>query len=73
MAWQPKEPVESFITSGCLNRRRFSTEHYSDVIMGAMVSQITSLTIDSSTVYSGADERKHQSSAPLAFVPGIPR
>ena len=30
--------------------------HYSDVIMGAMASQITSLTIVHSTVYSGADQ-----------------
>ena len=36
--------------------------HYSDVLMGAMASQITSLTIVYSTVYSDADERKHQSS-----------
>ena len=41
--------------------------------MGAMVSQITSLTIVYSTVYSGADQRKHQSSASLAFVRGIHR
>ena len=48
----------------------FSTKawHYSDIIMGMMASQITSLTIVYSTVYSGADERKHQSSASLAFV-----
>ena len=46
--------------------------HYSDVIMSAMVSQITSLTIAYSTVYSGADQRK-QSSASLAFVRGIHR
>ena len=39
--------------------------------MGAMASQITSLTIVYSTVYSGADQRKHQSSASLAFVWGI--
>ena len=32
-------------------------------------SQITSLAIVYSTVYSGADQRKHQSSASLAFVP----
>ena len=38
---------------------------------GAIASQITSLTIVYSTVYSGTDERKHQSSAPLAFVRGI--
>ena len=47
--------------------------HYNDVIMGAMASQITSLTIVYSTVYSGADQRKYQSSASLAFVRGIHR
>ena len=47
--------------------------HYSDVIMGVMVSQITSLTIVYSTVYPGADQRKHQSSASLALVRGIHR
>ena len=41
--------------------------------MGAMASQITSLIIVYSTVYSGADQRKHQRSASLAFVRGIPR
>ena len=47
--------------------------HYSDVIMGTMVSQIISLTIVYSTVYPGADQRKHQSSASLVFVRGIHR
>ena len=37
--------------------------------MGAMVSQITILTILYSTI-QGADQRKHQSSASLAFVGG---
>ena len=41
--------------------------------MGTMASQITSLIIVYSTVYSGADQRKHQSSASLAFVRGIHR
>ena len=36
--------------------------------MGAMASQITSLTIVFSTVYLDTDQRKHQSSASLAFV-----
>ena len=44
--------------------------HYSGVIMSTMASQITSLTIVYSTVYSGADHRKHQSSALMAFVRG---
>ena len=43
------------------------------VIIGAMVSQITILAIVYSTVYSGADQRKHQSSASLVFVRGIRR
>ena len=47
--------------------------HYNHVIMGVMASQITSLTIVYSTVYSGADQREHQSSASLAFVRGIHR
>ena len=49
------------------------SEHYSDDIMGTMASQITSLTIVYSTVYSGPDQRKHRSSASLAFVRGIHR
>ena len=51
----------------------FPRIHYDDVLMGAMASQITSLTIVHSTVYSGADQSKHQSSASLAFVWGIHR
>ena len=47
--------------------------HYGDVIMGAIASQFTSITIVYSTVYSDADQRKHQSSASLAFVRGIHR
>ena len=47
--------------------------HYNDVIISAMASQIINLTIIYSTVYSGADQRKHQSSASLAFVRGIQR
>ena len=47
--------------------------HYNDVIMSTMASQITSLTIVCSTVYSAGDQRKHQSTASLAFVWGIHR
>ena len=49
----------------CMKRVRM---HYDDVIMTRMASQITSLAIVYSTVYSGADQSKHQSSASLAFV-----
>ena len=47
--------------------------NYGDVIMGELASQITSLTSVYSAVYSDADQRKHQSSASLAFVQGIHR
>ena len=47
--------------------------HYDDAIVGKIASQITSNTIVYSTVYSDADQRKHQSSASLAFVQGIHR
>ena len=47
--------------------------HDGDVIMGAIASRITSLTIVCTIVYSGADQRKHQSSASLAFVRRIHR
>ena len=50
-----------------------ATSHYGDVIMGAIAFQITSLTIVYSTVYSDADQRKHQSSSSLALVRGIHR
>ena len=48
-----------------------TSRHYSDVIMRAMASQITSLTIDYSTNNSNADQTKHQGSASLAFVKEI--
>ena len=44
--------------------------HYSDVMMGVMAYRITNLTIVYLTVYLGEDQRKHQSSASLAFVTG---
>ena len=47
--------------------------YFGDVIMDAIASQITSLTIVYSIVYSDADQIKHQSSASLAFVRGIHR
>ena len=47
--------------------------HYDDVIMIMLASQITSLTVVYSIVYSGVNQRKHQSSASLAFVREIHR
>ena len=39
--------------------------YYSDVILSAMESQITGVSIVYSSFRSGADQRKHQSSASL--------
>ena len=47
--------------------------HYTDVTMSPNASQITSLRIVYSTVYSCADQRKYQSSTSLAFVRRIHR
>ena len=47
--------------------------HYNDIIMSAVASQITSLTIVYSTIYSVTDQRKHQSSTSQAFMRGIYR
>ena len=49
------------------------SDHYSDVTMNATASQITGVSIIYSTGCSGADQRKNQSSASLAFVRGIHR
>ena len=47
--------------------------HYSEVIMSAMASQITVVSIIYITVCAGADQRKHQSSVSLGFLRGFHR
>ena len=47
------------------NQFQFHQNHHSDVIMSAMASQITGVSIVCLTVCWGADQRKRQSSAPL--------
>ena len=56
-----------------INDLYFLYSHYDDVIMTMLASQITSLTVVYSIVYSGVNQRKHQSSASLAFVREIHR
>ena len=68
-AWR----TTAHIRSVDITKLPFCHLHYNDVIMGAMASQITSLNIVYSTVYSGADQRKHHSSVSLAFVRGVHR
>ena len=57
----------------CQPRSANTMPNYGDVIMSVITSQINSLAIVYSTVYSAADQRKHQSSTSLAFVRGIHR
>ena len=52
---------------------KYGIRHNSDVVIDAMASQITGVSIAWLTVYSGADHRKQQSSASLAFVKVIHR
>ena len=65
--------IASLVPGDNLKISPMPVKHYDDVIMTTVASQITSLTIVYSTVYSGADQSKHQSSASLAFVCGIHR
>ena len=70
--WYVKNPkCGIYICSGLSSY--FPRIHYNDVIMGAIASQITSLTTVYSFVYSEIDQRKYQRSASLAFVRGIHR
>ena len=51
----------------------WENNHKGDVIMSAMASQITGVSIVYQIVCSGEDQRKHQSTASLAFVRRIYR
>ena len=66
-------PSGKWIKIYLMYTENISQDHYNDVIMGVIASQIISLTIVYSTVYSDTDQRKHQSSASLAYVWGIHR
>ena len=62
-----------FLTSSPYSSNLIRCWHYSEVILSAMASQITSASIVYSTVCSGTNQRKHQSSASLGFLRGIRR
>ena len=65
--------TQGFSHAGLLQSLVCGIYNYNDVIMSAIASKITSVSIVYSTICSGADRRKHQSSASLAFVRGIHR
>ena len=73
MSWYDFQRDTPITTPTVFCARRVLPLHYDDVIMTTMASQITSLTVVYSIVYSGANQRKHQSSTSLAFVWGIQR
>ena len=62
-----------FFPHATFENTNFRRAHYTDVMMSAMASQITGVSIVCSTVGSGADQRKYQSSVSLVFVRGIHR
>ena len=72
-SWQLWAWLAAAKTTTILHKRRFLNSHYNDIIMSTMASLITGVSIVHWTVCSGADQRKHQSSASLAFVRGIHR
>ena len=69
---QNSDSKPQYNTRMCESYRQFFS-HYSTIIMDTIASQITNLTIVYLIGYSGADQRKHPSSASLAFVWGIHR
>ena len=70
---QNLQGIDDFIIDFQSRSLDLKTIRYSDVTISVTTSQITSLTIVYSAVYSGADQRKYQSSASLAIVRGIYR
>ena len=64
--------IEVYVTPHGIGAGKWHCVYYSDVIMRAMASQIISVLIVYSTVCSGADQRKYQSSASLIFCEGNP-
>ena len=73
MAWclfRAKPLSQTIITQSFDARQCHQTPHCSDARMSAMVSQITGVSIVCLTVCSDTDQRKHQSTAPLAFRRG---
>ena len=86
-AWVTSYPVMAVITWNCCRSQNkrvpwfqsndrnapYNFQQYSDVLTNAMASQLTGVLIVCPNVRSGTDQRKHQSSASLAFVRGIHR
>ena len=57
----------TYVTLPCKANNTSHEPHYRDVTMSTIASQITGVSIVCSTVCSGAYQRKHRTSVPLAF------
>ena len=73
ITWTNEDRVQINRWRSWLATHTWTSIHYSDVMMSAMAFQITGVSIVCSTVCSGADKRKHESSGSLSFVRGIHR
>ena len=71
--WTSRVCAFIWIWKWCDNGATLHRTHYSDVILSAIASQLTGVSIIYSTASSDADQRKHQSFASLAFVRVIHR
>ena len=72
--WLGAEQATSHYLNQCWHiSLEYICDQFIDVIMCAMAPQMTGASIVYTIVGSGADQRKHQSSTPLAFVNGIHR
>ena len=83
MTWYPDAHILKVNNKDAFDKKICSTKlaiideplifYYGDVMISAVASHFTSVSFVCSTVSSGEDKRKHQSSASLAFVRGIHR
>ena len=64
-AYRRTQSTTHFCDNGLTTVAITFVNHYNGVIMTTVASQITSLTVAYSSVYTFADQRKHQSSASL--------
>ena len=69
-SWKSRSTLMTLLRENTLPVNVQNCVHHIAVIMGTMASQITSITIVYSIVYSDADQRKHESSVSLVFVWG---
>ena len=68
--WDARDVTWWFLHTNSMASHKVNMWHYSDAIMSTMVSQITGNSMVYSTISSGAEQRKHQSSALIGLCAG---